>query len=244
MKNCNPKRDELPKLHAAIEEAAGYSFRERGRLETALTHSSYAAEQPQPTPWNERLEFLGDSVLQLAVTRMLYVEFPEWDEGRLTRARSVLVDEKANAGYAHRLGLVDALLLGHGENQTGGRERPSILGDLFEAFLGAVYLDGGLAPAEAVVRRLIPDLEAALAAAAPTENPKGALQNYSQQHYHCPPEYVQLESTGPVHAPRFVCEVRVNGETLGRGEGSSKKAAEQAAAAAAMAELNRREAEA
>ncbi|MBP5300999.1 MAG: hypothetical protein J6Y80_06300 [Victivallales bacterium] len=141
----------MPEVLVQAEQATGHVFADRGLLLAALTHSSYASEQSAPVPYNERLEFLGDAVLELVVSRRLFMLFPEEQEGVLTRLRASLVNEEATSSYALALGLEDMLLLGKGENLSGGRGRKSILGDAFEAMLGAVYLDGGFEAAESLV---------------------------------------------------------------------------------------------
>ena len=168
MQFFNLKHSDFPAALAAIEEAAGYTFADRGRLVSALTHSSYSAETPDhPQPCNERLEFLGDSVLQLIVSEALMKELPDSPEGDMSRYRAMLVDEAANASYARQLGLPAAMLMGHGECVTGGREHPSIQGVLFEALLGAVFLDGGYGAARGVFLRLVPDVRQSALALAP-----------------------------------------------------------------------------
>ena len=204
----------------------------------ALTHSSYAAEQTPPSPFNQRLEFLGDAVLQLVLSDFLYNGLTEAQEGILTRTRSLLAKEKATAEYALQLGLNRALLLGNGENLTGGRERASILGDAFEAFLGAVYLDGGLEAARAVCARLLPSPEACTELLGLEENPKGMLLEHCQSTLQAKPEYVCLSTQGPVHQPVYEVMVTLNGKEIARGCGKSRKAAECDAAKKAMQNQN------
>lgn len=224
----------------ALEEIvknSGHEFKDKNLLKLALTHASYASEgQGQFCQWNERLEFLGDAVLQLVISDRLYKEMPDAQEGELTRARSLLVDEPANARNATSLGLVKALLLGKGENLSGGRMRQSIQGDLFEAFLGAVYLDGGFDAAKNVVERIYPDIHAFLNELEADANPKGLLQHFSQLELHGAPKYETLSSDGPCHAPHFVCQVTLPDGFVCQGDGSTKKAAEQAAAKKALQE--------
>ncbi len=237
MKNFNLKAEEWREAFEALQERAGYTFRDPGLLRLALTHSSYAAESSEPQcPWNERLEFLGDAVLQLEISRRLFQEFPQAQEGELTRARSVLVDEPANARNACRLGLQELLLLGKGEAASGGRQRLSLLGDLFEAFLGALYLDGGKEEVERLLLRLLPSLQDAVAEAERSDNPKGELQQFCQGRFHATPQYQELSSHGPSHAPHFLCQVTLpQGELPSfTGEGSSKKQAEREAAKSAL----------
>ena len=227
----------MPEVLQAVQQKIGHVFHDQALLLTALTHSSYASEQNPPVPWNERLEFLGDAVLEVVVSRKLYLHFTECQEGTLTRARAMLVNEKATSGYAVCLGLDDALLLGKGENLTGGRKRKALLGDAFEAMLGAVFLDGGLEAATAVVEKVLPTLDEGLMQMKAQDNPKGVLQEYAQAKNHASPLYTEVEGT--LRPPHFVMEVRV-GELTARGEGDSKKAAEVAAAQAALELLQER----
>lgn len=219
-----------------IQQKAGYRFNDLGRLRLALTHSSYASENPSSPEWNERLEFLGDAVLELLVSRRLFDALPDVQEGTLTRNRSALVDEHANAGYARTLGLDRAILLGKSECRDGGRKRDSLLGDAFEAFLGAVYLDGGIEAAERVLAPLLPPVKD-VSDNASKANPKGALQIFCQREFKRQPRYVDVSSSGPSHAPHFLCKVILPEGPSFEGEGVSKKAAEQAAAASALRSL-------
>ncbi len=234
MKIYNPKVSEMPEVLSHIEKVSGYSFKDQALLMLALTHSSYAAEQTPPCPFNQRLEFLGDAVLQLILSDFLFAGLPEAQEGVLTRTRSLLAKEKTNADYALRLGLERALLLGNGENLTGGRQRASILGDAFEAFLGAVYLDNGLEAARAVCLRLLPSPEDCVELLGLEENPKGMLLEYCQSTQQVKPEYVCLSAQGPVHQPVYEVKVMLNGKEIARGSGKSRKAAECDAAKIAM----------
>ncbi len=235
MQFFNLKHSDFPAALAAIEQAAGYIFTDRNQLVSALTHSSYSAECPDhPQPCNERLEFLGDAVLQLIVSEALMKEFPDSMEGDMSRYRAMLVDEEANASYARRLGLPAAMLMGHGECVTGGRGQRSIQGDLFEAFLGAVYLDGGYEAARAVFQRLVPDVRGSALVLAPSKNPKGTLNNYIQTAERTTPLYTITGQSGPVHAPLFECTVSVHGAEVGKGTGGTKKHAEEEAALAAL----------
>ncbi|MFA6930226.1 MAG: ribonuclease III [Lentisphaeria bacterium] len=234
MKIFNPKASEMPEVFAHIEAVSAYSFQNQALLLLALTHSSYAAEQNPTCSFNQRLEFLGDAVLQLILSEFLYTGLPQAQEGILTRTRSLLAKEKANAEYALKLGLDQALLLGNGENLTGGRQRESILGDVFEAFLGAVYLDGGLEAARAVCNTLLPPAEDCLELLGLEENPKGMLLEYCQSTQSCKPEYVCLSANGPVHEPTYEVKVMLNGQEIAKGNGKNRKAAECEAAKKAM----------
>lgn len=241
MKIFNPKVSEMPDVLSHIEAVSAYSFKDQSLLLLALTHSSYAAEQSPPCPFNQRLEFLGDAVLQLILSDFLYAGLPEAQEGILTRTRSLLAKEKANAAYALRLGLERALLLGHGENLTGGRERASILGDVFEAFLVAVYLDGGLEAARAVCTGLLPSPQSCVELLGLEENPKGMLLEFCQSTQQVKPEYVCLSTHGQVHQPVYEVQVLLNGKEIARGNGKNRKAAECDAAKNAMLNQNWKE---
>ena len=237
MRNFNLNGEDWSLALEEIVKNSGHEFKDKRLLRLALTHASYASEDQSGTSeWNERLEFLGDAVLQLVISERLYKEMPNVQEGELTRARSLLVDEPANARNATEIGLTKALLLGKGENLSGGRARQSIQGDLFEAFLGAVYLDGGLQEAKSVVDRIYPDIATVLEKAEADDNPKGVLQHFSQTEFHGAPKYETLSSEGPCHAPHFVCQVTLPDGFACQGDGSTKKAAEQAAARKALKE--------
>ena len=206
-------------------------------LETALTHSSYAHEVGEGVSFNERLEFLGDAVVQLAVTDWLFRQHPDWDEGQLSEARATLVRESALARAARTLGIGAHLRLGRGERATGGREKPSILADAFEAVVGAAYLSTNLAEASAgVLAVLAPALE--VAGTRPRDS-KTRLAEFLIRVGHVP-RYCVVAEGGPEHAKEFTVVVAWDGEERGRGRGHSKKQAEQAAAAAAWDLLDRK----
>lgn len=234
MQNFNPKPLELQELFKQIEELSNYIFQDQALLLEALTHSSYAAEQSEDTAFNQRLEFLGDAVLQLVLSDFLFAAFPLEAEGILTRVRAMLVKEQANAEYALKLQLDKALLLGNGENLSGGRQRPSILGDAFEAFLGAVFLDGGLEGARKVCLPLFPEAAECLELLGLEENPKGMLLEYCQSVFHEKPQYVCISTEGPVHEPMYEVKVTLRGKEIGRGSGRNRKTAECEAAKKAM----------
>ncbi|MBQ6473275.1 MAG: ribonuclease III [Victivallales bacterium] len=226
----NLKSEEMPAALAEIQKKSGYTFIHRDLLSESLTHPSYAAEQPFPIRQNQRLEFLGDAVLQLILTRHLFEQFQEEQEGGLTRMRSSLANEAATAKYAVTLGLDRVLLLGKGECQTGGRKRPSILGDVFESFLGAVYLDGGFEAAQKLVLSLLPDLNDVRSSLQLEENPKGALQMLVQHWRMEPLNYELVSKRGPVHEPIFEVRVTVGQRELARATGPNHKQAERMAA--------------
>lgn len=209
-----------------LENALGYRFNDAGLLTLALTHPSVGALN------NQRLEFLGDAVLELCVSELIYDKYPQLNEGALTARRAALVCEQTLAHLAHGLGLGERLLLDCGEEQTGGREKPSVLADAMEAVLAAVYLDGGQEAARALVKRLYAN-DAELASMR-VEDDKGALQRLTQTRGLQMPEYVVVEETGPAHMKQFTVEVSVAGRALARGMGGTKQAAEKNAARAAL----------
>lgn len=218
-----------------LEERLGYQFTDRSLLENALTHSSYANEHRDAgMSSNERLEFLGDSVLGMVVADHLYREHPRMPEGELTRTRAALVCEGSLVEVARTLELGRYLRLGKGEDAGGGRERPSILADATEAVLAAIYLDGGIAQARRVIRTLILGNEEEMSA---SRDYKTALQELVQRESGQKLAYRLVAEEGPDHAKRFSVEVELNGKTVGAGEGRTKKAAEQNAAKAAIAAL-------
>ena len=217
-----------------LEAKLGYTFRNRALLENALTHSSYANENHSPMGSNERLEFLGDSVLGMVTADFLYKEHPDEPEGDLTRTRAALVCEDSLVEVADLLDLGTYLKLGRGEASGGGRERPSIRADAVEAVLAAVYLDGGLAEARKIIQRFILDKETEKSA---SRDYKTALQELVQRESGQVLSYRLIGSKGPDHAKIFSVEVDLNGQAVGAGTGHSKKEAEQMAAKAAICKL-------
>ncbi|MBN9606260.1 MAG: ribonuclease III [Actinomycetales bacterium] len=205
-------------------------------LELALTHRSYAYEN-SGVKHNERLEFLGDSVLGQAVTVMLYREYPDLDEGELAKRRASLVSSVALAEVAHNIGLGAHLRLGRGEELTGGREKGSILADAVEAIIGATYLSAGPDAATELVLRLIEPLKAEPGRFGAAMDPKTSLQELTTRAGHGLPQY-EVTDTGPDHDKHFTAVVRVGGDPVATGEGSSKKQAEMQAALAAWALLS------
>lgn len=220
-----------------LERELGYEFQNPALLENALTHSSYANEnRGRSLGSNERLEFLGDSVLGMVVADYLYRAHPDLPEGDLTRTRAALVCEGSLVEVAHALGLGSYLKLGRGEDAGGGRARPSIQADAVEAVLAAVYLDGGIGSARKIIRRFILDREQEKGA---SRDYKTALQELVQRESGQVLQYRLTGSSGPDHAKVFSVEVDLNGRSVGRGEGHSKKEAEQNAARAAVAALSK-----
>ena len=219
----------------ALEEKLGYRFANRALLENALTHSSYANEnRAKGVQSNERLEFLGDSVLGMVVADYLYRTHPDLPEGDLTRTRAALVCEESLAEVAQVLELGAYLKLGKGEEAGGGRTRPSITADAVEAVLAAVYLDGGIGSARKLIQRFILDKEEEKSA---SRDYKTALQELVQRQPDQELVYRMAGESGPDHNKTFLAEVLLNGAVVGAGEGHSKKEAEQSAARAALEKL-------
>jgi|SRR5581483_332683 ribonuclease-3 len=221
-------------MHQDLQNRLGYVFKNPGLLQLALTHPSVAHEQGVPVQHNQRLEFLGDAVLQLILTRELYQKFPEFGEGPLTKARAKLVNRQALAEMGRRLDLGRHLIISRGEEAHGGRERSSTLADAFEAMLGAVFLDGGFDAAAEVILHGFRDAFGDLSGIPVLENPKGELQELLQTHSAEAPHYHVVSATGPDHDRIFECTVHHEGVELARGRGKSKKAAESEAALAAL----------
>lgn len=218
-----------------LQNKIGYVFRDEKLLENALTHSSYANERGKTRVWsNERLEFLGDSVLGFVSAEYLFEKYPTKPEGEMTRIRAELVCEHSLAATAETLGLGDVLLLGKGEEQNGGRERKSILADAVEALLAAIYLDGGMEQAKRFVKDFI-------LAEKPTEltDYKTALQEIVQGAGEAAPQYKIIDEFGPDHAKTFVARVEIKGAPAGEGSGRTKKEAEQSAARDAMEKMEK-----
>ncbi len=223
----------------AIEQALGLCFDNKELLQRALTHRSYLNEnRDYPFGDNERLEFLGDAVLDFMIGEYLFHRFPDQAEGILTSLRAALVRTEALAEFATQINLGDHILLGHGEQDSGGRERPAVLCGTFEALVGALYLDRGL---EQVQNFIMPIFEPALDRILQNESHKDAksvLQELSQAYLGYTPRYHTIDTHGPDHDKEFVLSVTINGVIYGRGCGRNKQAAAQAAAAEAMNNLN------
>jgi len=222
---------------ADLQTRLGYTFRDEGLLRLALTHPSVAHESGEPMAHNQRLEFLGDAVLQLILTHELYEKFPAFDEGPLTKGRAKLVNRRTLAEHARALDMGTHLILSRGEETSGGRERASTLADAFEALLGAIFLDGGFAAAREFVSREFGAAFGKLNVPPSIENPKGELQELLQSRSPEAPEYHVLSATGPDHDRMFECVVQHAGVELARGSGKRKKAAESDAAWAALKKL-------
>ena len=214
-----------------LEEKLGYTFQNPALLENALTHSSCANESRGKLQSNERLEFLGDSVLGFVTAEFLFTQHPDLPEGDLTRIRAALVCEQSLYEVAQRLDLGQYLKLGRGEEAGGGRERPSIIADAVEAVLAAVYLDGGIGSARKLIQKFILDREAEKSA---SRDYKTALQELVQRESGQVLGYQLIGAEGPDHAKIFSVEVDLNGAPIGKGRGRSKKEAEQQAAREAL----------
>ncbi len=222
-----------------LQNALGCTFQDEALLRLALTHPSVAHESASSTPHNQRLEFLGDSILGLVLTRELYERFPGWGEGALTKARAQLVNRRTLAAEARRLNLGDHLLMSRGEEASGGRAKPAALADAFEAVIGALFLDRGYETAREFVLRQFSGAFSALNETPQIENPKGELQELLQADSNEAPRYEMTATSGPDHDRQFECAVFHQGVELGRGQGKSKKEAESQAALAAL--VKRRE---
>ena len=219
-----------------LETAIGYRFHNISLLQNALTHSSYANERWHNSLLsNERLEFLGDSVLGMLVAEYLYRNFPDRPEGELTRMRADMVCEQTLAAVANRIGIGEHLLLGHGEEQGGGRSRNSILADAVESVIAACFLDGGMEAALGIVQKFIL-VEVPVKKLHNTDY-KTTLQELVQRKKNQTLIYALVGQSGPDHNKQFVVEVSLNGSVVGKGTGTSKKRAEQDAARAAIAQL-------
>jgi ribonuclease-3 len=226
----------MPEL-ADLQQRLGYSFRDEELLRLALTHPSIAHEQNEASPHNQRLEFLGDAILGAVLSHQLYEKFPEADEGLLTKSRAKLVNAASLTAHGRMLDLGVHMILSRGEENTGGRTRPSILADAFEALLGAIYLDGGFVAVRDFILREFTNDYAELALPAGIENPKGELQEFLQATSPVAPVYQLISAVGPDHDRDFVCAVLHVGAELAQGTGKSKKAAESEAALAALKKL-------
>jgi len=212
----------------------GYKFRNGLLLAEALTHPSISLERKDYPFDNQRLEFLGDAVIQVVVTEHLYRMFPDFSEGRLTKLRTRIVSRVALRERALALDLGGYLMMGRGEEASGGRERSSTLADAFEAVVGAIYLDGGFEASRIFILRQMEEVFADLASQPEEINPKGLLQEVLQAISASAPEYELLSQSGPEHSRRFICRVIWAGLELGRGAGQSKKEAQVAAAEVAL----------
>ncbi len=228
---------ELPLPIAELEHRIGYSFKNTSFINRALTHSSYANEHRDSTinlRDNERMEFLGDSVLSLITSEYLFNNHPEMHEGEMSKIRAATVCEKALDEFAREIDLGDFLLLGHGEDRNGGRNRASILSDAFEAILAAIFLDGGIEPVKDFLLPLVITKVNNIIETDSTKDYKTALQQIIQQEQGELLTYVIVDESGPSHMRMFEAEAHLNSNVIGRGRGKSKREAEQMAAREAL----------
>jgi ribonuclease-3 len=229
-------QETLPKNPDTLSSLLGYSFANHELLLQAFRHPSYVYEKEEPgISDNQRLEFLGDAVINLAISHLLMKSFPGMKEGDLSKHRAFLVSETGLHRISRMLELGDYLLLGRGEERTNGREKPSILSDALEALIGAVYLDGGFLDASSVIERLFKPLLDEIDPGKSSGDFKTELQELSQEAFQTTPDYRLVKDTGPDHNKTFYVEVSIKGGLLGKGTGKSKKEAEQNAAKEALA---------
>ena len=232
----SPKADTRKSLKQT-QDLIGYRFGEPQLLELALTHRSFTKNVSNHTPSNERLEFLGDSVLGLVIAHQLYRDHPNQREGDLTKAKAMLVSETTLAHVGREIGLHEHIHLSSEEDKSGGRERASIVSDAFESVIGAVYLDNGLDAARDLILRLIYSRKSSILSDVSQRNFKGVLLELIQSRGEGMPRYDVISEVGPDHHKVFHVVVKVNGDTIGEGRGLSKKEAEQKAAGQALEDL-------
>lgn len=223
-----------------FEKRIGYRFKKLELLKKALTHKSYTNElKLPPTEHNERIEFLGDAVLELAVSHLLMEKFKDHPEGELSKLRAAIVNEAQLADLAREINLGEFLFLGRGEDQTRGREKPSLLSDAFEAVLGAIYLDRGLKKAFQIVKKHYTETLDRVGREGFAKDYKTRLQEEVQGRFRTIPRYEMIRAVGPDHSKIFEINLFVNNELVGVGKGTSKKSAEQDAAREALEKLIR-----
>jgi ribonuclease-3 len=233
----NSAMDDETSSLATFQGRIGHRFQDVGLLRRALTHPSYVNEHPDEGPDNQRLEFLGDAVLGFAVTAWLFEHYPDFHEGKMTRLRAALVREETLACFARQLELGEMFRLGRGEEEGGGRGRPTNLENTFEALLGALYLDGGMEPVRRLLYLLVEPAALAILDAEADRDAKSLLQERTQAELGLMPRYRIVAESGPDHDKTFVAEVLLGQRVAGRGEGHSKQDAEQAAARQTLASL-------
>ena len=223
---------------SSLERIIGVEFKDQAFLETALTHRSYLNEDPQSDrESNERFEFLGDAILELVASQHLFQTFPNLPEGQLTIYRSALVSTKNLARVAKKLDLGKFLLMAKGEEAGGGRKNPSLLANVVEALIGAIFLDQGLRPTQAFIEKQILVLLPKIIKSGTYKDPKSELQELVQEKLKMPPVYKVVEEEGPDHAKTFTVAVSAAGETIGQAKGPSKQQAEEKAAEKALEKL-------
>ena len=230
--------NELTSSIQKIEQHLKYEFKDKNLIIKALSHSSFSNELKSKnikSECNERLEFFGDSILSLTVSEYLYTNYPELPEGMLSKVRAGTVCEKALAKFAREISLGDFLFLGHGEEMTNGRERPSILADAFEAVLAAMYIDGGIEPVKAFILPFATKEIDQIIERGNTKDYKSMLQQFVQQEHSDVLEYKLVNEYGPAHERVFETEALLNNNVIGKGVGKSKRESEQNAAKEALA---------
>ncbi len=221
-----------------LQEVIGFPFEDHPLLREALVHRSYLNENPTfPSRDNQRLEFLGDALLDFVAGDYLYRRYPKMREGELTSIRAALVKEETLARFAQILDLGRYLYLGRGEEESGGRERPSLLADAFEALVGALYLDGGLTTAERFILRFLEPETERIVVQGELRDYKSLFQEEAQRRFQATPLYRTIDERGPDHNKVFTVEVLIEEKVYGRGEGTSKQAAEQEAARQALEKI-------
>jgi ribonuclease-3 len=236
--NKSVKQDYIKNINA-IQHIIGYTFRDQSLLDLAITHRSFNRIHDNNHPSNERLEYLGDSVLGLVIADRLFRDHPEFREGRLTQLKAMLVNETTLAEIGKQVGLNNYILLSPEEEKLGGRDRNSIISDAFESIIGAVYLDGGFESASDMVLRLIYTRKESIITDDSQRNYKGDLLEFTQARGDGLPHYEVDSETGPDHAKEFQISVYIANKKIGSGFGYSKKEAEQKAAAIALEELSK-----
>jgi len=221
-----------------LQEVIGFPFDDDSLLREALVHRSYLNENPSfPSADNQRLEFLGDALLDFVAGDYLYRRYSKMREGELTSLRAALVKEETLARFAQALDLGRYLYLGRGEEESGGRERPSLLADVFEALVGALYLDGGLKAAQGFILRFLKPETERIVAQGEVRDYKSLFQEEAQRRFQATPLYRTIEERGPDHNKVFTVEVLIEEKVYGRGEGTTKRAAEQGAARQALEKI-------
>ncbi len=219
-----------------LEKKINYSFNNKMLLQEAVTHRSYAAERKLNFD-NQRLEFLGDAVIQIIITTYLYNHFPIQKEGELTKLRASIVQRSTLALFANTISLNDFLFMGKGELDSKGNERESTLCDVFEALIGAIYLDSNLTEAEKVFMNIFNPIYDNISTLIEDDNPKGTLQEHTQKKLNSKPDYSITNMEGPQHNPTYIVDVKINGNIVGTGKGANKKIAEAEAAKSALKNL-------
>lgn len=229
-----PERDSKGKASSSPGEYLSSLFKDYRLFSRALTHRSYLNEHPEALEDNERLEFLGDAVLDFLVGAWLYNRYPEMAEGSLTRLRAALVGNEQLAEFARQLGLGEVMRLGRGESESGGRTRTALLGSTFEALVGALYLDGGIPAVNEFIEPLLEEASVSILSGRKDQDPKSLLQEWAQSQGYGTPYYQTITASGPDHEKVFEVEVVIGGKVYGKGQGHSKQTAAKSAARAVI----------